>query len=687
MPEQQKDPGLITPVNFEPLKPGNARLAIRSGYTRYLVILALCLSVGLVWYLLSLKAVAISTLPQAAEISIDSGLKLRIGGRYLLRAGTHRIAIRAAGYQPLQASIEVAQQEQNQAFSYSLEKLPGHLRVNIDEKLKARATLDGEARGAVPATIRNIPPGEHLLRIEADRYLPDEQTIIIQGEDQEQTLELTLRPAWATLSISSEPPGAELSVDGDRIGVTPLTTEVLQGERDLKLNLKAFRSWTKKLQIVAGKDLTLAPITLQKADAMLLVKSNPDAASVTINGDYAGQTPLEVAVDADREIVIRLFKQGYQTRSSSVVLKPASQKELQLTLSAELSPVEFSVSPADAEIFIDGKSIGRGSRTRELTTVPHRVEIRKAGYVDYTGSITPRPGIVQTVTVSLKSERQAMIESIKPVIQTAAGQQLKLFRPSAEFSMGASRREAGRRANETIRPVRLQRAFYLAVNEVTNAEFRLFARNHASGAVQGNSLNGDRNPVVNINWAEAAAYCNWLSAQEKLQPFYKIDASGVVGFVPTANGYRLPTEAEWAWAARYEGPGKLLKFAWGDQFPPTQKQGNYADQSAAAIIARLIPGYNDGFITTAPVGSFASNAKGLADLSGNVAEWVHDFYDISVAAGDVVTDPLGPTQGEHHVIRGSSWAHGTISELRLSYRDYDSKPRDDVGFRIARYLE
>jgi len=88
------------------------------------------------------------------------------------------------------------------------------------------------------------------------------------------------------------------------------------------------------------------------------------------------------------------------------------------------------------------------------------------------------------------------------------------------------------------------------------------------------------------------------------------------------------------------------------------------------------------------VGSFAPNSNGFFDMGGNAAEWVHDYYGSSGQIGTAMeTDPLGPVQGTYHVIRGSSWAHGTITELRLSFRDYNNESRDDVGFRVARYLE
>ena len=98
--------------------------------------------------------------------------------------------------------------------------------------------------------------------------------------------------------------------------------------------------------------------------------------------------------------------------------------------------------------------------------------------------------------------------------------------------------------------------------------------------------------------------------------------------------------------------------------------------------------YDDNYAVSAPVGSFLANQNGLYDMGGNVSEWVNDFYATkSTVSGVVVTDPTGPEEGKYYVIRGSSWAHGSITELRLSYRDYGVEGRNDLGFRIARNVE
>ena len=158
-----------------------------------------------------------------------------------------------------------------------------------------------------------------------------------------------------------------------------------------------------------------------------------------------------------------------------------------------------------------------------------------------------------------------------------------------------------------------------------------------------------------------------------------------------STGYRLLTEAEWAWVARYpEGPGRSRKYAWGDSLPIPPEGGNYGDLAAASILGRSLPGYNDKYAATSPVGSFEPNPLGIYNLGGNVAEWVNDRYAIDPAAGTegVPRDPLGPEgRGSQHVIRGASWASTSVTLLRLSYRDSGSEGRPDVGFRIARYAE
>ena len=260
---------------------------------------------------------------------------------------------------------------------------------------------------------------------------------------------------------------------------------------------------------------------------------------------------------------------------------------------------------------------------------------------------------------------------------------MRLVQPG-EFRMGAPRREQGRRANETERDVRLTRAFYIGTREVTNTQYRAFQPNHTSGAEKYQQLAAGSHPVVMLSWQDAAAYCNWLSDQEKRPRAYTKVAGQLVLATPLTTGYRLPTEAEWAWAARYNGGGGSRRYPWGDAMPPPAGAGNYADRTAQGVVANVLADYSDAYTVTAPVGSFSPSPLGLFDLGGNVAEWVNDRYTVYPSGGAVAVDPTGPADGQYHVIRGSGWRHSGISELRLSYRDFGDGGRLDVGFRIAR---
>jgi formylglycine-generating enzyme required for sulfatase activity len=403
-------------------------------------------------------------------------------------------------------------------------------------------------------------------------------------------------------------------------------------------------------------------------------------------------TPLELAIPANTEHQLRLSKSGYTTVEKNIRLDANEKRELSIKLQAQYATVFLSTTPANAQLQIDGQTQAQQNGRFQLSVRPHTFTLSKPGYVSQTLSVTPRRGVSQSIQIKLEPPKQPLTPKKKltmpPEIASPGGQNLLLIKPDSSFTMGASRREAGRRANESRRLILLSRPFYMADKETTNQEYRLFQPAHDSGSLDGASLNGEQQPVVNISWDDAARYCNWLSKKQGLPASYIEEKGKMRARQPMTTGYRLPTEAEWAWVARRHQQPSEQRYPWAGSYPPRIVSGNYADTRISDTLADVVPDYDDGYRGTAAVGSFVAQPVGFYDLGGNAAEWVHDYYAIYPGeATQLTTNPAGPPSGSHHVVRGASWRHGNITELRLSYRDYSRNPRYDLGFRIARYAE
>lgn len=166
-------------------------------------------------------------------------------------------------------------------------------------------------------------------------------------------------------------------------------------------------------------------------------------------------------------------------------------------------------------------------------------------------------------------------------------------------------------------------------------------------------------PVVMITHNDAVAFCEWLSAKER-------------------SAYKLPTEAQWEYAAR--GGLPMEQFPWGDQLPDG-KRANYADRNTD--FEWRDRDVNDGYKYVSPVGSYAPNGFGLYDMAGNVLQWVRDFYQEDYYRYTPEIDPEGPGQGENMVMRGGDFTSGAVS-LRCAFRGW-AKPDlalNNGGFRV-----
>lgn len=648
-----------------------------------LVILATSAAV-IMLYLAIARAVIFQTDPDNAQINI-SGLSFNIGDNYLLLSGEYLVEASAEGYYPLTQSIDVTEQA-TQNINLQLQPLPGNLSVS-SELADIEASIDGEPVSIVPGTIEGISRGLHRIEFKKYRYFPLQQEIDMVGLGTTQSLNISLLPAWGEVQFDSQPQGADVYIDDLLVGQTPVKTEVLETGSDLRLEYKGYKSYAKRVSVKAGTLEEHELIKLVVSDGILRINSTPKSANITIDNQFFGTTPVDLPLAPFQQYQIGLFLEGYIKTTKQVSLEPEKTTTMQVRLQPNIGSIALTISPPDAQILVDNRDQGTGSGTLSLNAKPHTLTVTKPGYEAKSLTVTPRPGHEQALNIKLLTLEEAYWASRPPLIKSPVGSELKLFRPQQNFSLGAPRRQPGRRANEAERNVGLERPFYIGVKEISNTQFRRW-REHSSSAIKGQSLDMNNQPVAKISWEQAALFCNWLSRQEGLPPFYLIEDGLVSGFDWQSHGYRLPTEAEWAWAAKVDNSGKSKIFPWDTGlYPPINVQDNYADQSATKFLSFTIANYNDNYPVSADIGSFKPNSRGLYNMSGNVSEWVNDFYDIRPHRGTPIMDPRGPSTGNRHVIRGASWALGSRTELRLSYRQAGTDGQLDVGFRIARYVD
>ena len=665
------------------------------------------LLVALAGYLFTSVPVNIDIDPVPQRLDFKGGWPgVGYRGNRLVRPGKYTLIAEQKGYEPLRVPIEITRDGKRQ-FRFSLKALPGRLRIELP--VAGKVSIDGKSAGNAPGEFK-LAGGPHKILIDTERYLDFATDIEVEGKDVLQRLAPKLVPGWAVVSIMSEPAGAEASVGGTARGTTPVDLELMGGNHRLELRRVGFKTWVSDIQVKPNEPMKIGPVRLGIPDGRLAVRSSPAGANVTIGGVYRGRTPLEVDVRPDVTQAVAVSREGYESAGRDVSVASGAREAIDVSLKAILGEVIVRATPADAELFVDGRSRGAANQTLRLPATAHAIEIRKPGYVTHKATVTPREGLPQNIEVALlegvtapapgpaattaggegaapaSTPTAPVTVALVPTLRGPTGQELKLV-PAGGYTMGSPRREAGRRSNEAQRPVNLQRRFYLSTREVTNADFKRFRPEHRSGFLNQNTLELDLQPVVSVSWQDAAAFCNWLSTQAGLTPAYEKRGDSLAAVVPVTNGFRLPTEAEWEWAARSTGGGGLRKYPWGESLPVPAGAGNFADRRAQPVVPQVLVDLDDGFVVSAPVGSFAPNSLGFFDMGGNVAEWTDDLYTVQPPASAAAVDPVATGEGSVYVVRGSSWKHSSVTELRLSFRDYGNGKRNDIGFRIARYAQ
>ena len=267
--------------------------------------------------------------------------------------------------------------------------------------------------------------------------------------------------------------------------------------------------------------------------------------------------------------------------------------------------------------------------------------------------------------------------------------------PAGQFFMGKTSSESGLDNELPRHSVLISREFWISKFEITNGQFRRLFPFHRSGSWSGYTLDEQEQPVVNINWHVATAFCKMVTERES-----------DMGRLPTGYEYRLPTEAEWEYACR---SGTDSTYYWGQTFGATgAKYANTIDLTSIKMDIFKVRferdmAPDDGYRVSAPVGSFLPNAFGLHDMSGNISEWCYDWLNQKAYRELQEVDPVQKKPLEVSlrkpkpfdagyfimetpckVVRGGNYGN-VPSDVRCAARDYfePNTTNTGIGFRMV----
>ena len=509
--------------------------------------------------------------------------------------------------------------------------------------------IAGEAVGRTPLEVPDLAAGSYDVTLRHGLYETLSETITIpnraDSDGGETRMERTLARATGALTVLTEPASAWIEYDGERYSErTPTTIHGLpagplelivgaDGHGTLRVSATVPRNGVRTLEVTLEDTVVYGSLTLELT---------PDDAEVTLPDlELAYEDGMRIREGRHR---VRVTRDGYVPETRTIEVAGLTRSPISLTRNPH--PFTVTTSPAGAFVsFSSGDAIY--SPGVLLTPGNYRVRVVLPGYTTWEGSVNHDAGPTEHALRLLAG----IAEFADPLASGGTGPTMVAI-ASGRFRMGCITRVDCRSNELPVHDVRFTKPVALSKFEVTCGEFARFARATGRENAEVTACStGTSAPVVNVSWLDATAYAEWLSME-------------------TGRPYRLPSEAEWEYAAR---GGTETRYSWGSAVGVEQANCNGCRNRA-----------NRDHRATVAVGSFRPNPWGLHDMLGNAWEWVLDCRhdDYAGAAGD--GSARTATNCEERVLRGGSWRVNP-SLVRVAQRGWGSESLrlDDVGIRVA----
>lgn len=491
----------------------------------------------------------------------------------------------------------------------------------------ASVFLDEKQVGQTPLTLDRIASGSHSLRLQAPQYAVERRNVSV-ADGQTANVAVTLAARFAEITVQA-PQGAVVTVDGDRKGSGTLSWRQGEGLCDIVVSMAGHRDARRQLEVVAGRAQTVQ-LTPQPIYGSASVDSDPMDAEIWIDGKQYGVTPnvVERLLVGSHTLVLK--KSGCADLQQQFSVEDGKEASLSVKLPTGRS-VRFTSEKPGMRIIVDGKELGTTPLTAVVGIGHHSVSAMRGGDIidvrdlDITSAGAP-------LTMAFRDFNHTF---------TVNGVQFTMVEVGGgTFTMGATS-EQGSDAEDDEKPAHevTLSDYYIGQTEVTQALWEAVMGSNPS------DHRGDNLPVEQVSWDDCQVFIQELNQL-------------------TGKQFRLPTEAEWEYAARGGRKSRGYKYAGGNNIDSVAWcDGNSGNE-------------------THPVATKQANELGIYDMSGNVLEWCSDRYGGYQSSS--LSDPQGPSFGSVRVIRGGGY-FSRVRFCRVSSRNYITPgDRDnDFGLRLS----
>ncbi|NLB68429.1 MAG: SUMF1/EgtB/PvdO family nonheme iron enzyme [Lentisphaerae bacterium] len=619
----------------------------------------------LVKFSLSCQPTGTKVILYAGTRFVAEGTVAKDGYSLEIAPGEYTLDLTHAGYTPLQKDIVIS--AQNSSFSERLTVLRGELNIITTPGAKivitdsdGKRTDLGKSDAGGRYNIGTLPEGRYTLELSLRDYAAGvEEVQIISGRPAQVRKTLTGLPGSVQISCARD--AAVLDVSGREIGRTnKRITGLAAGEHNLSVFTPGFRRETVTLNIPPNGHVSEQVSLVAESGAVKI-----DVSASGTAGAYLEKTEKRLKIgDAPSKRITRLphteeglpcerleftFEAvGFVAKKQSVKIEDGKTATVLFELVPDKASLTLNSNVRNAEVYSKtGERLGKaGEKLAVESLTPLSLIVKAAGYSEVEIQVAAlEPGKEGRMTVTLEEHKEPKAGETR-VVDLGGGVKLELV-PVAPGSFRTGS-DDGDSNEKPVRTVKITRGYWLGKTEVTQAQWRSIMGDNPS------YFKGDNLPVERVSWNQCVEFCDKLTELERR-----------AGRLPEGYVYRLPTEAEWEFAARggtksrgysYSGSENLDTVAW------------YSSNSDSK---------------THVMGTKAPNELGLHDMSGNVWEWCHDWYQDSYN-GLTSSDPSGPRTGSCRVARGGSWVN-VASYCRVAGRRGwpPSLTHRNHGFRVS----